>query len=208
MLNALYLTAERLGVEVRYVEQGTSLWRAIKDASMLHYLDGGGVGCMNENEKPTDHRQLYHHFTFYGFMVGLCLDIRRDHLSLSWPRSALPLVRTAGAARYARRPRADRRATGTMLRDPVLQDKKKYGIDGAFLAMLFMTSLTGMALLLLRATPGHGSASAAHEPRVRAVHHHALRKVRARFLSLRGVGALREGSANCGIKVITELPAH
>ena len=46
-----------------------SLWQAIKDAGQLRYLDGGGVGCFNEDERPTDRRRLYHHLTFYGFLL-------------------------------------------------------------------------------------------------------------------------------------------
>ena len=33
----------------------------------LRYLDGGGVGCFNEDERPTDRRKIFHHLTFYGF---------------------------------------------------------------------------------------------------------------------------------------------
>ena len=29
----------------------------------------GGVGCFNEDDRPTDRRRLYHHFTFYGFAL-------------------------------------------------------------------------------------------------------------------------------------------
>ncbi len=47
-----------------------SLWQAMKDAGELRYLDGGGVGCVNEDERPNDRRKIYHHLTFYGF--GLC----------------------------------------------------------------------------------------------------------------------------------------
>ena len=47
----------------------TSLWQAISDAGELRYLDGGGVGCINEDDRPTDRRKIYHHLTFYGFML-------------------------------------------------------------------------------------------------------------------------------------------
>ena len=47
-------------------------------------------------------------------------------------------------------------------RDPVLSDEQRYGMDVAFIAMLFLTSLTGMALLLLRATPAMGPLLALH----------------------------------------------
>ena len=37
--------------------------------AQLRYLDGGGVGCFNEDERPTDRRKIYHHLTFYGFIL-------------------------------------------------------------------------------------------------------------------------------------------
>ena len=27
------------------------------------------LGCFNEDERPTDRRRLYHHLTFYGFLL-------------------------------------------------------------------------------------------------------------------------------------------
>jgi citrate/tricarballylate utilization protein len=47
-------------------------------------------------------------------------------------------------------------------RDPVLVDAARYGMDVAFIAMLFLTSLTGMALLLLRETAAMGPLLALH----------------------------------------------
>ena len=47
-------------------------------------------------------------------------------------------------------------------RDPVLVDETRYGMDVAFIVMLFLTSLTGMALLFLRATPAMGPLLALH----------------------------------------------
>jgi citrate/tricarballylate utilization protein len=45
------------------------LWQAIRDAGTLRYLDGGGIGCYNHDERPNDRRQFYHHLTFYGFAL-------------------------------------------------------------------------------------------------------------------------------------------
>ena len=41
----------------------------MRDAGELRYLDGGGVGCFNDDERPTDRRKFYHHLTFYGFVL-------------------------------------------------------------------------------------------------------------------------------------------
>ena len=47
-------------------------------------------------------------------------------------------------------------------RDPRTQDANLRGMDTGFLAMLFLTSLTGLALLLLRSTPAMGVLLALH----------------------------------------------
>src|ERR1041385_1899665 len=48
---------------------GASLWQAMRDAATLRYLDGGGIGCYNHDERPNDRRAFYHHLTFYGFLL-------------------------------------------------------------------------------------------------------------------------------------------
>ncbi|MCA0872519.1 tricarballylate utilization 4Fe-4S protein TcuB [Seohaeicola saemankumensis] len=40
-----------------------------RDAARLTYLDGGGPGCFNEDDMPKDRRRLWHHLTFYGFLL-------------------------------------------------------------------------------------------------------------------------------------------
>ena len=47
-------------------------------------------------------------------------------------------------------------------RDPALADPASRGMDVAFILMLFMTSLTGIALLLLRDTSAMGPLLALH----------------------------------------------
>jgi citrate/tricarballylate utilization protein len=155
-----------IGAPAGTLVQGTSLWQAIKDASTLRYLDGGGVGCMNEDDKPTDNRRLYHHFTFYGFMLCFAsTSVATVYHYLSreapYPWYDLPvLLGTLGGIGLIVGPIGLLREK--FRRDPILQDGKKYGMDVAFLAMLFMTSLTGLALLLLRATPAMGLTLALH----------------------------------------------
>jgi citrate/tricarballylate utilization protein len=36
---------------------GVSVWQAMKDTMALRYLDGGGPGCFNEDERPNDRRR-------------------------------------------------------------------------------------------------------------------------------------------------------
>ena len=68
-----------------------SLWQAISDAGELRYLDGGGVGCFNEDERPTDRRKIYHHLTFYGFLLCFAATCVGDALSLSARRARRPI---------------------------------------------------------------------------------------------------------------------
>ncbi len=143
------------------------LWQAIKDAGSLRYLDGGGVGCYGADERPSDRRRLYHHFTFYGF--ALCFAATSVatlyHTLLGreapYPWYDLPVVLgTLGGVGLLIGPVG--LLAAKQQRDPDLQDADQYGMDVAFLAMLFLTGLTGLALLVLRATPAMGALLALH----------------------------------------------
>jgi citrate/tricarballylate utilization protein len=144
-----------------------SLWQAMRDASTLRYLDGGGVGCMNESETPDDRRQLWHNFTFYGF--GLCFAATSVatlyHYLLGreapYPLWDLPVVLgTLGGIGLIVGPLGLLQARRT--RDPVLVDGANRGMDAAFTLMLFALGVTGLALLAFRATPAMGALLAIH----------------------------------------------
>jgi len=131
-----------------------SLWQAIKDAGQLRYLDGGGVGCMNESEKPDDNRRLYHHFTFYGFMLCFAATSVATlyHYLLGreapYPIWDLPvLLGTAGGVGLIVGPVG--LLAAKFRREKAMQDEARFGMDVAFLAMLFLTSLTSGVLLAL-----------------------------------------------------------
>ncbi|MBI1205291.1 MAG: tricarballylate utilization 4Fe-4S protein TcuB [Rhodopseudomonas sp.] len=141
--------------------------QATGDAAHLKYLGGGGGGCTSESEKPSALRRIFHHFTFYGFMfcfAATCLATVY-HYAFGWhapyPLISGPvllgiigglglLIGPAGLFVLAR------------TRDPILVDKPRLGMDTAFQAMLFLTSLTGFALMLLRDTPAMGLLLAVH----------------------------------------------
>jgi citrate/tricarballylate utilization protein len=146
---------------------GMSLWQAMKDAGRLRYLDGGGAGCMNDDDRPTDRRRFYHHLTFYGF--GLCFAATcvatLYHYVLAreapYPWYDLPvLLGTIGGLGLVIGPAG--LLAAKLRRDAVIQDPARLGMDVAFLAMLFLTSLTGLALLALRDTGAMGMLLALH----------------------------------------------
>jgi citrate/tricarballylate utilization protein len=139
----------------------------MKDAGSLRYLDGGGVGCMNEDERPTDNRRLYHHLTFYGFMLCFAATSVATVYHYIVGREApyywydLPVILgTVGGIGLLIGP------VGLLIakrkRDSVVQDEVRLGMDVAFIAMLFLTSLTGLLLLFLRETPAMGMLLAVH----------------------------------------------
>jgi citrate/tricarballylate utilization protein len=146
---------------------GRAVGRAGHDAATLHYLGGGGAGCTSENEMPSRARRIYHHLTFYGFMLCFAATCVATvyHYAFGWhapyAQTAAPvvlgilgglglLVGPAGLYMLGKR------------RDPALTDTRRIGMDSAFLVMLFLTSLTGFLLMLLRDTPAMGVTLAVH----------------------------------------------
>lgn len=144
-----------------------SLWQAMKDAGQLRYLDGGGVGCFNEDERPTDHRRIYHHLTFYGFLSCFASTSAATLYHYLLAREApyawwdLPVVLgTLGGIGLVIGPvglLAERSK-----RDAALVDTNSSGMDTAFTVMLFLTGLTGLALLLWRESSAMGPLLALH----------------------------------------------
>jgi len=122
---------------------------------------------MNDDDKPTDNRRLYHHLTFYGF--GLCFastSVATIYAyAFGWhaPYAVydLPVVLgTLGGIGLVIGPIGLCRAK--QKRDPAMVDASRRGMDTGFIAMLFLTGLTGLLLLVLRATPAMGTLLALH----------------------------------------------
>jgi citrate/tricarballylate utilization protein len=144
-----------------------ALAQAVADTFTLRYLGGGGGGCTSENEEPSSRRRVYHHFTFYGFLLCFAATCVATlyHYAFGWhaPHAfySLPvllgiaggiglLIGPAGLFVLARK------------RLPKLTDAARRGMDIAFIAMLFLTSLTGFLLLVLRDTGAMGLLLAIH----------------------------------------------
>lgn len=130
---------------------------AASDAATLKYLGGGGEGCTYPDERPSYLRRRFHHVTFYGFMLcfaATCVGTLY-HYVLGWPAPypllSLPVILgTVGGIGLIIGP------AGLLYlrtrRDPELADRKQDGMDVAFIALLLLTSATGLALLALRDT--------------------------------------------------------
>jgi citrate/tricarballylate utilization protein len=140
---------------------------ATGDALRLTYLDGGGEGCRYPDEKPSFARRNFHHLTFYGFMLCFAATATGTVYHYIFGRMApysfwsLPvLLGTAGGIGLLVGP------VGLLwikfLRDPDLADTRQTGMDAGFLVLLFLTSLTGLALLALRETEAMGVLLAVH----------------------------------------------
>ena len=132
---------------------------ATHDVLRLKYLGGGhGEGCNNEDDAYTLARRRAHHLTFYGFMLCFAATSLATvyHYAFGWVAPydlpSLPkllgavggvslLLGSAGLYRLNRR------------RDPQHGDAAQKPMDLGFIALLFLTSLSGLALWLARGTP-------------------------------------------------------
>ena len=138
-----------------------SLREAMWNVLTLKYLDGGGEGCTYPDEQPSFTRRTFHHLTFYGFM--LCFAATTvgtiKHYLMGWiapydVASLTVLLGTSGGIGLLIGP------VGLLWlkykADPMLGDQRQRGMDDGFLVMLFLTSLTGFALLFVRETQWMG----------------------------------------------------
>jgi len=144
-----------------------SIWQAMKDAGRLRYLDGGGAGCSATVGQVRDRRRMFHHLTFYGFMLCFAATSVGTlyHYLLGreapYPWYDLPvLLGSLGGLGLLIGPLG--LAVHNWSRDPILRPVKPGGMDAAFLTMLFLTSATGFALLLFRETAALGLTLAVH----------------------------------------------
>jgi citrate/tricarballylate utilization protein len=141
--------------------------QAIWDVLRLKYLDGGGYGCNYPDDRFSMIRRYLHHAVFYGFMLCLASTTvafgLRPSAAPASPLSLLELARPPGNAGGA----GAARGNGGLLylkrqmdRDPAAPET--LGMDMVFTVLLFLTSLTGLLLLCLRATPLMGTLLIVH----------------------------------------------
>ena len=139
------------------VEQPDIL-QAAKNVLTLKYLDGGhGKGCNEEDDRYTQIRRVFHHFTMYGFLLCfLATSVATGYhyfldLHAPYPIFSLPVILgTLGGFGLVIGP------LGLLYlnikRDPKHGDAKQKPMDRGFIFLLLLISLTGLGLLALRDT--------------------------------------------------------
>jgi citrate/tricarballylate utilization protein len=144
-----------------------AFWRATRDAFGLSYLKGGGAGCNYPGASFSQSRRWFHHMVFYGFLLDFAatsiaafydhfLHWQAPYPLLSWPvvlgtiGGVGLLVGTSGL--LCLKWRSDR--------DPA--EERMLSMDVAFLVLLFLTSFTGMILLVFRTTAAMGTLLVIH----------------------------------------------
>ncbi len=137
---------------------GAALAEATHDALRLKYLDGGhGDGCNEADDRFTKARRRAHHLTFYGFMLCFAATSVATlyHYAFGWVApydyTALPkLLGVVGGVMLsigtAQLWRLNRR------RHPQHGDPAQAPMDRAFIALLFLTAVTGLVLTAFRGT--------------------------------------------------------
>ena len=131
---------------------------AINDALTLKYLDGGhGEGCNDEDDRFTLRRRRFHHFTFYGFMLcfaATCVGTIY-HFVFGWDAPyayfSLPVILgTLGGIGLIVGPLG--LLWLNLRRAPLHGDPDQKPMDRGFIALLLLTSASGLALLIWRET--------------------------------------------------------
>ena len=141
---------------------------ATANVARLKFLDGGhGEGCNNADDRFTLWRRRFHHFTFYGFMLCFAATgvATLYHFLLGWsapyPVLSVPvmlgivggfglLVGPAGLLWLNLRRNAEH------------GDEQQKPMDRGFIALLFLVSASGLALLAFRESMALGLLLAIH----------------------------------------------
>lgn len=150
------------------VRSGAAVAETASDVLTLKYLDGGhGKGCNNEDDEFTLRRRVYHHFTFYGFMLCFAATSVATlyHYVFGWQApyayTSLPVVLgTLGGIGLLMGPAG--LLALNLRRHPQHGDSAQRPMDLGFIALLFFISLTGLVLLVCRDTSWMGVLLAVH----------------------------------------------
>ena len=131
---------------------------AAHDILRLKYLDGGhGEGCNDADDAFSLWRRRFHHFTFYGFMLCFASTSLATlyHYALNWhapyPLTSVPvLLGIVGGLGLLIGPAG--LLWLNLQRHPEHGDSAQKPMDRGFIVLLFLISLTGLALMIWRDT--------------------------------------------------------
>jgi citrate/tricarballylate utilization protein len=137
---------------------GVAIGEATHDVLSLRYLGGGhGEGCNNADDAFSLARRHFHHLTFYGFMLcfaSTCVATLYHYLlKLEAPYALLSLpvlLGIAGGLGLLAGPAG--LLWLNIKRHPQHGDSAQKPMDRGFIALLLLTSASGLALLALRDT--------------------------------------------------------
>ena len=135
-----------------------AIGEATHDVLSLRYLGGGhGEGCNNADDAFSLARRRFHHLTFYGFMLcfaSTCVATLYHYLlklEAPYALSSLPVVLgSVGGLGLLGGPAG--LLWLNLKRHPQHGDVAQKPMDRGFIALLLLTSASGLALLILRDT--------------------------------------------------------
>jgi citrate/tricarballylate utilization protein len=137
--------------------QWRAVLRAFKEAGSLAHLHGSGADCTTEEEVRVPWRRVFHHLTFYGFLLCFASTTVAAiyHIVFGWPApygyTSLPvLLGTIGGLGLLVGP------LGLIALRQYTDESRVYpdqrSLNTSFIVLLLLTSLTGLLLLVLRHT--------------------------------------------------------
>ncbi|WP_213776643.1 tricarballylate utilization 4Fe-4S protein TcuB [Caballeronia sp. dw_276] len=135
-----------------------AIGEATHDVLSLRYLGGGhGEGCNNADDAFSLARRRFHHLTFYGFMLcfaSTCVATLYHYLlklEAPYALTSLPVVLgSIGGLGLLAGPAG--LLWLNLRRHPQHGDAAQKPMDRGFIALLLLTSASGLALLILRDT--------------------------------------------------------
>ena len=150
------ITAGPKGPGITAGPKGPAL-QVLRDVLTLKNLHAHGADCTYTGEESrTSLRRWFHHCTFYGFLLCFAATtVAAFYHWLGWPApygySSAPVVLgTLGGFGLLVGPAG--LYSISRLRDETATDPTQRPLELGFLVLLFLSSLTGLALLILRET--------------------------------------------------------
>jgi citrate/tricarballylate utilization protein len=143
------------------------VFAALKDVLTLTNLSSHGAGCTYPDERHSQARRMFHHCTFYGFVLCFASTtvaaLYDNFFGWKAPYAYLSLPVTLGALG----------GVGLIIgpvgllalklrRDKRIVDSRQDGMDLALIGLLLATAATGLALMALRSTAAMSPLLAIH----------------------------------------------